>query len=211
MLLAFFSFVAFVSYLFTWEKDQDIARRGASALLPSAMQKPPTCWQTWGPWCRISFFIMHLAWLRLPFAAFSFVAGANLLFSKKLFSLRRNVKYVVAALVFFQRAALLYDGQQWLSLGRGLWKVTSAISWYRPLAKIGTSALLAVAGLAYIIWRFHPVFSTPKLPRRKPAVAADCGAEPVPVEDDAAGCLWKNRYSMAKRKRTASKATACRR
>ena len=45
---------------------------------------------------------------------------------------------------------------------------------------IGTAALLSVVGLAYIIWRFNPVFTVPKLPERKNTLS-NAGAE---TDDD---------------------------
>ena len=35
------------------------------------------------------------------------------------------------------------------------------------IGSIGTAAIILVAGLAYFIWRFNPVFKVPKLPERK--------------------------------------------
>ncbi|WP_431211153.1 hypothetical protein ACQ86N_35330 [Puia sp. P3] len=46
----------------------------------------------------------------------------------------------------------------------------------RFLGWIGTAALLLVAGLAYFIWRFNPVFKVPSRPVKENAVAVP---EPV--------------------------------
>src|SRR5882724_7699542 len=100
ILLAFFLFVAFVSYLFTGEADQSIARSGFAALLPSA-GKAANLLGNLGAVVSYFFFYYAFGLASFAFCTLFFVAGANLLFAKKLFSLRRNMKYVVAALVFF--------------------------------------------------------------------------------------------------------------
>jgi S-DNA-T family DNA segregation ATPase FtsK/SpoIIIE len=48
----------------------------------------------------------------------------------------------------------------------------------RFLGWLGTAALLLVAGLAYFIWRFNPVFKVPKLPVKEKAAIP----EPIEVE-----------------------------
>ncbi|HSC38743.1 MAG TPA: DNA translocase FtsK 4TM domain-containing protein [Chitinophagaceae bacterium] len=185
ILLAFFLFVAFVSYLFTWKEDQDIARNGLRILLPSAALKATNLLGNLGALVSYFFFSNAFGFASFALCSFFFVAGANLLFSKKIFSLRRNVKYVVATLVFFSVLLSFVMGNSGFTWGGAFGQYISDFL-VQSLGKIGTSALLAVAGLAFIIWRFNPVFSTPKLPRRKPAVAADAVPEPVPVEDEAA-------------------------
>ncbi|MBS1565880.1 MAG: DNA translocase FtsK, partial [Bacteroidetes bacterium] len=112
-----------------------------------------------------------------------FVAGANMLFAKKLLSLKRNIKYVVAALVFFSVTLAFITSKGGFSWGGGFGEYISDFL-VQTLGRVGTTALLGVAGLSFIIWRFNPVFNTPKLPKRKQA-AADAGI-PVPVAVEAA-------------------------
>src|SRR4249919_446186 len=38
LLIAIFLFISFISYLFTWEEDQDIAKKGFSALFNSGLR-----------------------------------------------------------------------------------------------------------------------------------------------------------------------------
>ena len=187
MLLAFFLFVAFVSYLFTWETDQSVATKGFSALLPKA-DKAANLLGNLGAVVSYFFFVYGFGLASFALCTFFFVSGANLLFNKKLFSLRRNVKYVVAGLVFFSVLLSFLTSNSGFSWGGAFGKYISDFL-VQALGRVGTSALLGVAGLAYIIWRFNPVFSTPKLPRRK--AAAESGIpEPmavsaVPEEEEA--------------------------
>src|SRR5258708_38104179 len=103
-----------------------------------------------------------------------YIVGVNLLFARKVFSIGRNLRYVIAGLLFFS-VALAF-----VTRGRGFpWggavgdmisdRLTMWLGW------VGTAALLLVAGLAYFIWRFNPVFKMPALPVR------DKGLTPVEV------------------------------
>lgn len=181
MLLAFFLFVAFVSYLFTWEKDASMVfNRGAAILLPSEKEKAANLLGNLGAVVSHFFFYKCFGLASFALCTFFFVLGANLLFTKKLFSLRRNVKYVVAALVFFSVSLYFVMGESKFPWGGAFGEYVSNFL-VQTLGRVGTAALLGVGGLAYVIWRFNPVFSTPKMPRRKPA--AETGLpEPVAVE-----------------------------
>ena len=201
ILLAFFLFVAFVSYLFTWEKDQSVARSGMAAFNNSA-DKAVNLLGNLG--AVVSDFFFYYAFGPASFAlcTFFFVAGANLLFSKKLFSLRRNVKYVVGALVFFSvLLSFLFSGSTGLFPWGGSFGDYISKFLVQTLGKIGTSALLVVAGLAYVIWRFNPVFHAPKLPKRK---AADI-PQPVPAVEENAKLFVEEPVLNGKKKKNGLK------
>ncbi len=182
ILLAFFLFVAFVSYLFTWEKDQSVARSGIAAFHQSA-DKAANLLGNLG--AVVSDFFFYYAFGLASFALCSlfFVAGANLLFARKLFSVRRNVKYVLVALVFFSVAfSFVTMGNPGFPWGGAFGNYVNGFL-VQTLGKIGTGALLAAGALSYIIWRFNPIFHVPKLPKRTNK-AADL-PEPVAVEEEA--------------------------
>ena len=169
ILLSFFLFVAFVSYLFTWETDMDkVLNKGWSPLFSSV--KTVNLLGNLGAVVAHFFFYKAFGIASFLLCTFFFVAGVNLLFSKKLFSVWRNTKYVVAGLVFLSVAfsfVLKNAGFPWGgAFGTYVSELLTAM-----LGSIGTGALLLVTGLAYVIWRFNPAFKVPKLPERKaPAV-----------------------------------------
>jgi S-DNA-T family DNA segregation ATPase FtsK/SpoIIIE len=167
ILLSFFLFVAFVSYLFTWETDMDkVLNKGLSPLFSPV--KTVNLLGNLGAVVAHFFFYKAFGIASFLLCTFFFVAGVNLLFSKKLFSVWRNTKYVVAGLVFLSVAfsfVLKNAGFPWGgAFGTYVSELLTAM-----LGNIGTAALLLVTGLAYVIWRFNPVFKVPKLPERKVA------------------------------------------
>jgi len=104
------------------------------------------------------------------------VFGTNFLFGRKVFSIKRNVRYVLAGLIFFSVAFSFVSPSNVFSWGGAVGDLIN-IWLQRFLGWIGTAVLLSVAGLAYFIWRFNPAFN---FPQRKPKLAtAD-----IPVGDE---------------------------
>src|SRR5258708_303157 len=174
LLLAVFLFIAFTSYLFTWKEDQDKVFHGAAILLPSSAVKVTNLLGNLGALVAHQFFYNGFGLASYLFCSIFFIVGVNLLFARKVFSIGRNLRYVIAGLLFFS-VALAF-----VTRGRGFpWggavgdmisdRLTMWLGW------VGTAALLLVAGLAYFIWRFNPVFKMPALPVR------DKGLTPVEV------------------------------
>jgi DNA segregation ATPase FtsK/SpoIIIE, S-DNA-T family len=161
LLTAIFLFIAFTSYLFTWEEDQDKVFHGADILYPSSEVKVANLLGNLGAYISHQFIYKGFGVASFLFCTFFLIVGANLLFGKKLFSIGRNLRYVITGVVFFSVLfAFLTEGSGF-PWGGAVGELSSA--WLTQfLGWIGTAALLLVAGLAYIIWRFNPVFSLPK-------------------------------------------------
>ena len=177
LLLAVFLFIAFTSYLYTWKEDQDKVFHGASILLPSSAVKVANLLGNLGALIAHQFFYKGFGVASYLFCSFFFIVGVNLLFARKVFSIGRNLRYVLAGLLFFS------VGFAFVTRGNGFpWggAVGDMISdWLvRFLGWLGTAALLLVAGLAYFIWRFNPVFKMPALPRKDKGLAAVAVGEP---------------------------------
>ena len=177
LLLAIFLFIAFTSYLFTWKEDQDKVFHGASILLPSSGVKVTNLLGNLGALVAHQFFYNGFGLASYLFCSIFFIVGVNLLFARRVFSIGRNLRYVLTGLLFFS-VALAF-----VTRGRGFpWggavgdmisdRLTMWLGW------VGTAALLLVAGLAYFIWRFNPVFKVPSLPVR------DKGLAPVEVAEE---------------------------
>ena len=95
--------------------------------------------------------------------SFFFVVGINLFFDKKVFSVRRNIKYVITGLIILSVSAAVIMNGKVFPWGGAVGNMTK--DWmYKTIGQIGTLAVLAVAILVYVIWRFNPVF---KLPSKK--------------------------------------------
>lgn len=177
LLLAVFLFIAFTSYLFTWKEDQDKVFHGASILLPSSTVKVTNLLGNLGALIAHQFFFNGFGLASYLFCSFFFIIGINLLFAKKIFSINRNLRYVLAGLLFFSVFFGFITRGSSFPFGGALGTMVSD-KLILLLGKVGTLALLLVAGLAYFIWRFNPVFHMPNF-----AAARDKAVAPVAVGD----------------------------
>jgi S-DNA-T family DNA segregation ATPase FtsK/SpoIIIE len=155
LLLAVYLGIAFTSYLFTWFQDQDLVRKGASILFSSSEQRAANLLGNLGAYVSYAFFSKGFGLASYFICSFFFILGANWLFRKKIFSVSRNLRYVLVGLVYFSVTLSFFTKGNSFSWGGAFGDMVS--DWLRGfLGWIGTAALLLVSGLAYIIWRFNP-------------------------------------------------------
>ncbi len=186
LLLAVFLFIAFTSYLYTWREDQDKVLRGASILSPYSSEKAANLLGNLGAYVSHQFFYNGFGLASYFFCTFFFIAGANWFFSKRIFSIGRNLRYVVVGALFISVALAFVTKGSTFSWGGALGNMVS--DWLtRFLGWIGTAALLFVASLAFVIWRFNPAFRVPTIPVAKkpgqPVEAASPGTARLFVEE----------------------------
>ncbi len=160
LLIAFLLFISFTSYLFTWQEDQDKVFQHGYKLLLGTDAKVNNLLGTFGAFISHFFIYKGFGIAAYFISSFFFVVGANLFFAKKIFSIRRNIKYVITGLIIVSvSAAVLMNGKVFPWGGA---VGTMVKDWmYRTIGQIGTLAVIAVAILGYIIWRFNPVFALP--------------------------------------------------
>jgi S-DNA-T family DNA segregation ATPase FtsK/SpoIIIE len=174
LLLAVFLFIAFTSYLFTWKEDQDKVFHGASILLPSSNIKVSNLLGNLGALISHQFFYKGFGLASYLFCSFFFIVGINLLVARRVFSIPRNLRYVLVGLLYVSVASAFITQGSGFPWGGAVGDMIS--EWLiRFLGWLGTAALLLVAGLAYFIWRFNPVFKMPARTAKKEALV------PVPV------------------------------
>lgn len=163
LLVSLFLFIAFSSYLVTWKEDQDKVANGVSILFPSEEVKTANLLGNIGAFISHQFFYNGFGVASFLFCTLFFVVGINAVFGKRIFSIWRNVRYLVVGVVFFSIAFAFFARQNEFSWGGAFGNMIS--DWLvRMLGRLGTTVLLLAGGLAYIIWRFNPVF---KLPAKK--------------------------------------------
>jgi len=180
LLLALFLFIAFTSFLFTWQDDQDKVFHGAS-ILWSRTVKASNLLGNVGALVSYEFFFNGFGLASYLFCSFFFIVGVNLLFAKKVFSLSRNLRYVLAGLLFFSVGLAFITHGSGFAWGGAVGNMVS--DWLtRSIGWIGTAALLLVAGLAFFIWRFNPVFKVPALPAKDRSAVAF--PEPIAAEEE---------------------------
>lgn len=182
LLVAFFLFFAFTSYLFTWRQDQDKVFQGFSNFLFGDNIKAANLLG------RIGAYISHIAFFKsfglasYLFCTLFFIIGVNLLFSKKVYSPWRNFRYVLVGLVYFSCAFAFITPGSVFPWGGEIGNISS--KWLSGLlGTMGAAAVLLVAGFSYFIWRFNPTFV---LPKRKPKIVDDSldeNGKEVPVDN----------------------------
>jgi S-DNA-T family DNA segregation ATPase FtsK/SpoIIIE len=170
LLISVLLFTAFTSYLFTWAEDQD---KFSYRMLLANDIKVQNLLGTLGAFLSEIFIRKGFGIASYLFCTLFFVAGVNMFFGKKVFSVKRNLKYLLIGLpVLSVAAAVLFSSRAfpWGGAAGNLVK-----EWfYKTIGQVGTMGLLAIAVLAYIIWRFNPVF---KLPSKKMITVNDEAAD----------------------------------
>ena len=148
LLMSILLFVAFTSYLFTWAEDQD---KFSYRMLLANDIKVQNLLGTFGAFISEIFIRKGFGVASYLICTFFFVLGVNLFFGKKVFSISRNIKYLIIGLpVICVAAAVVFDGQAfpWGGAVGGMIK-----DWmYKTIGQIGTIGVLVVAVLSYIIW-----------------------------------------------------------
>lgn len=186
LLLALYCFIAFTSYLFTWEEDQDKVFRYSSEVLFMHEIEVDNLLGRLGAFVSHWFFYKGFGVASYLFCYFFFIVGINFIVGRRVFRVWRNVKYILFGLLFISMAFSFLSGSAVFpwggALGDALNKWTSGF-----LGKTGAGLLLFVAGLSWAIWKFNVDF---KWPERKPKAPEpepfDGLGEPDEEEDEEA-------------------------
>jgi S-DNA-T family DNA segregation ATPase FtsK/SpoIIIE len=164
LLLSIFLIIAFTSYLFTWKEDQSVIANGFN-LFHQPAGNIANLLGAVGAYISHIFFYKGFGVASYLLCSLFFIIGVNLLFKRKVFSISRNVRYVISGLLYFSVLLAFVVNKNGFPWGGEVGDMIS--DWLIGIiGKIGTGALLFVAGLAYIIWRFNPVFRVPALPKK---------------------------------------------
>lgn len=176
ILLALLFFIAFTSYLFTWAEDQSEVMQEGAGMLLGTETKVANLMGTFGAYMSHLFMYKGFGIASYLICSFLFVVGVNLFFGRKIFSIYKNIKYLILGLPLISiTGAVMFSGKafRW---GGAVGEMSKDYL-YQLVGTFGTIAILAVAFLAYVIWRFNPAFN---LPKKKPTVGNDLTA---PITD----------------------------
>lgn len=160
LFISFFLFVAFASYLFTWNEDQDKVRNmGSKILMPNELEISNQLGSL-GAYTAYIFFEYGFGIASFMFCSLLFVVGINVLFGRKVFSVTRNIRYLIMGLLVLSVSASFFMPDATFNWGGALGKYVSVwlksiIGWW------GTFALISLSLFTYFIWRFNPVFRMP--------------------------------------------------
>ncbi|RYY50811.1 MAG: DNA translocase FtsK [Chitinophagaceae bacterium] len=161
LLLSILFFIAFTSYLFTWDEDQDKVFKDGYRLLMGTDTKVANLMGTFGAFMAHLFIYKGFGVASYLICSFFFVIGVNLFFGKKIFSISKNIKYLIVGLPLISITASVLLGRQEFAWGGAVGDMCK-IYLERTLGSVGSIALLGVAFLAYVIWRFNPSFNLPQ-------------------------------------------------
>ncbi len=170
LLITLFLFVAFTSYLFTWQDDQDMVQLWRTQLFSTNDVKANNLLGYIGAFVAYQIMFNGFGIAAYLFCTFFFVLGVNLFFTKPIFNLWRNFRYVLVGLLVLSTCFAFAIPGAAFSWGGALGEYTSAwlVKW---IGSFGTGALLLVAGLSFVIWRFNPSFNVPSfdflIPKKK--------------------------------------------
>lgn len=157
ILISILLFLSFTSYLFTWQEDQSKVFKGAKILLPSHAESMSNLLGTAGAYFSDLFFRSGFGIASYLFCTFFFIVGVNLFAPRKIFSVSRNIRYVIVGLLVISvTASFLFKGHPF-PWGGAVGDMEN--QWLQQMiGKVGTAALLIVALMSYTIWRFNPSF-----------------------------------------------------
>ena len=170
LLISLFLFVAFTSYLFTWQEDQDMVQLWRTQLFSIQDVKANNLLGYLGAFVAYQMMFNGFGIAAYLFCTFFFVLGVNLFFTKPIFSLWRNLRYVLLGLLVLSTCFAYLTPNTPFSWGGALGEYSS--SWLiKFVGRFGTGAILLIAGFSYIIWRFNPSFNLPNfdflIPKKK--------------------------------------------
>ncbi len=180
MLIAIFLFISLTSYVFTWQEDQDKVHRFGIKIFAVDDVKVTNLLGVLGAYVAHTLIYKGFGLASFLFCSTFFVLGMNLLFGKKVFSLVRNIRYVLVGLVILSTTFSFVTMGNVFSWGGAVGEYGSGwlIKW---TGKIGTTAILALAVFSFFIWRFNPVF---RLPVRKTKQPQNANLQNGPLTED---------------------------
>ena len=164
LLLCIFLFVAIISYLFSWQEDQDIVHHSGISIFGNNAPKVHNMLGTVGAYIAHNVVYNGFGISAILLCTFFFALGVNLLFGKKVFSLAKNLKYIAVALILLSTSFAFFAGNSELSWGGAVGGFVA--NWLSGLiGKFGTGAIILLAYFSYFIWKYNPNFtlSTKKL------------------------------------------------
>jgi DNA segregation ATPase FtsK/SpoIIIE, S-DNA-T family len=182
LLFCIFLFIAFTSYLFTWQEDQDKVHQFGIKIFSIDDVRVSNLLGVLGAYTAHLFFYKGFGLASYFLCTFFFVLGVNLLFEKKIFNLGRNIKYVMVGLVIISMSLAFVTPDADFSFGGAVGEMLC--EWFNKwIGRVGTGSILLVAAFSYIIWRFNPTFKWPEAkPGTKRSVADDVLLDNVNVD-----------------------------
>jgi S-DNA-T family DNA segregation ATPase FtsK/SpoIIIE len=174
LLLSLYCFIAFTSYLFTWEDDQDKVFRYAASVLFMDDVKVENLLGRLGAFVSHWFIYGGFGVASYLFCYFFFILGMNFIVGRRVFRIWRNVRYIMFGLLYISTAAAFVTGMTGFPWGGALGDAVS--KWVAGfLGTAGAALLLLVTGFAGVIWKYNLDFKwlLERKPKRVVAIEED--------------------------------------
>ena len=158
LLFTLFLFVAFSSYLFTWDVDQSSVLSEGTKMLWLSDVHVSNLMGTFGAYISHFFIYKGFGIASFLLCTFLFVVGVNILFNKKVFRIFRNIKYLLIGLPVISITSSVFFGKSSFPWGGAVGDLCKE-SMYGYMGYVGTIGLICISFIGYVIWRFNPSFS----------------------------------------------------
>jgi S-DNA-T family DNA segregation ATPase FtsK/SpoIIIE len=200
LLLSLYFFVAFTSYLFTWQDDQSYVSaanggwhnlfKTTQELMENGVKNPVV--QNWlgkfGALLSNQFIFEWFGIASFLFVFVFFIIGYRLLFKVRLFSINKTLGYSFFGLVFISvflgfAHAFMADTPNYLEGGFGYWSNRLLVA---QIGQTGTGGILLFAFLTLLVIAYNIDFKLPRLKNKTvaPETAGDIVPEPVDLDDE---------------------------
>ncbi len=158
---AIFLFISIISYLFSWQEDQDIVFNAGLKIFSADAPRVHNFFGALGAFTAHNLVFNGFGVASIILSSFFFVLGVNLFFSKPVFSISKNVKYVLISLLILSTSLAFVTGQSQLSWGGAVGNYIN--KWMNAtIGSLGTGLILLMLYFIYFIWKFNPKFSLPE-------------------------------------------------
>ena len=158
---AIFLFISIISYLFSWQEDQDLVFNTGFKIFSPDAPRVHNFFGALGAFTAHNLVFNGFGVASIILSTFFFVLGVNLFFNKPVFSLITNLKYVVVTLLVISTSLAFVTGQSQLSWGGAVGNYIN--NWANAtIGSLGTGMALILAYFIFIIWKFNPKFNLPE-------------------------------------------------
>ena len=155
---AIFLFISIISYLFSWQEDQDIVFNAGLKIFSADAPRVHNFFGALGAFTAHNLVFNGFGVASIILSSFFFVLGVNLFFSKPVFSISKNVKYVLISLLILSTSLAFVTAQSQLSWGGAVGNYIN--KWMNAtMGSLGTGLVLLMLYFIYFIWKFNPKFS----------------------------------------------------
>jgi len=157
LLIAALLFIAFTSYLFTWDEDQDKVFQEGRKMLWSTNTEVSNLMGTLGAYLSNFFIYKGFGIASYLLCTFFFVVGVNMFFQKKVLNVFRNIRYIIIGLPLISLTASTIVGHNPFPWGGAVGDYSQEML-IKTIGVFGTYSIIFVAFLGFFIWKFNPAF-----------------------------------------------------